>query len=101
MKVIYISGAITGRIDYKERFNQMEKKLQSMGYTVLNPTRLPRGLTYEQYTRINIAQIDAADAVVLLPKWEESQGARLEVEYCRYIGKPVYLSASSLGEVKP
>ena len=40
--------------------------------------------------------IDAADAVVFLPKWDESQGACLEFEYCRYTGKPVYFSAEVL-----
>ena len=37
--------------------------------------------------RICMAMIDSADIVALLDGWELSQGARLEAEYCRYIGK--------------
>lgn len=96
MKVIYISGPITNNPDYQRDFNRMENELQVEGYTVLNPAKLPQGLTDAQYTRIDLAMIDAADAVVLLPKWAESQGSMLEVQYCRYTGKPVYLSVEGL-----
>ena len=38
--------------------------------------------------RVCFAMIDIANAVVLLPDWYASQGARLEYEYCTYTGKP-------------
>ena len=96
MKAIYIAGPITGRPNYHAEFGAEEARLLAKGYTVLNPAKLPPGLSYEQYARIDFAMIDAADAVVFLPKWDESQGACLEFEYCRYTGKPVYFSAEVL-----
>lgn len=96
MKVIYIAGKITGNPDYKREFNQMENRLQVAGYTVLNPAHLPEGLSPAQYMRICFAMIDDADAVLLLPNWQRSPGARLEADYCLYTDKTAYLSIESL-----
>ena len=96
MKAIYIAGPITGRPNYHAEFGAEEARLLAKGYTVLNPAKLPQGLSYGQYARIDFALIDAADAVVMLPKWAESQGARLEFDYCLYTKKPVYFSAEEL-----
>jgi nucleoside 2-deoxyribosyltransferase len=96
MKTVYIAGPITGRPDYKRDFNRAENELIIEGYTVLNPAKLPQGMTPAQYMRICLAMIDDADAVLLLPNWAESQGARLEADYCRYTGKPAYFTVEGL-----
>lgn len=96
MKTIYIAGPITGRPDYKRDFNRAANELIIKGYTVLNPAQLPQGMTPAQYMRICLAMIDDADAVLLLPNWEDSQGARLEADYCRYTGKPAYFTVEGL-----
>lgn len=96
MKVIYIAGKITGNPDYKREFNQAENRLQVEGYTVLNPAHLPEGLSPAQYMRICFAMIDDADAVLLLPNWQNSPGARLEADYCLYTNKTAYLSIEAL-----
>lgn len=87
-KVIFVSGPITGVKNYWEAFEQAEEMLEGLGYIALTPSRLPQGLTNAQYTRICMAMIDSADAVVFLPKWKDSDGARLEREYCEYTFKP-------------
>lgn len=87
--VFYISGPITGVERYWEAFEAAEDALVAQGHVVLNPAKLPEGMTKQQYMLINIAQITAADVVWFLPGWQNSEGARLERAYCDYIGKAV------------
>lgn len=84
---VYISGKISGDPEYKAKFERAKSELQGVGGVVLNPAELPEGLSQEDYMRINFAMIDAADAVLFLPDWTESAGARLEHAYCEYIYK--------------
>lgn len=92
-KVIYIAGPITGVDQYWRAFEAAEDELIALGFIPISPSRLPDGLTDEQYARINLTTIDIADAVLFLPGWDESRGARLEHQYCRYINKPMFARA--------
>lgn len=98
-KVVFISGPITGVEKYWEAFEKMEDELIALGFIPISPTRLPAGLTEEQYARVNFATIDIADAVVFLQDWENSIGAQLEMEYCRYISKPIFADPKFMKEV--
>lgn len=88
VKVIYISGPITGVEKYWEAFEQAEADISACGYIPLSPARLPQGMTKAQYMQTCFAMIGSADAVLFLHGSEDSEGARLEREYCQYIGKP-------------
>ena len=85
---IYIAGKITGDPNYKDKFANMESELLKMpGTVIINPAKLPQGLTPADYARICFAMIDSSNIVVFAPGYKESQGALLEMQYCRYIGK--------------
>ena len=73
--IIYISGAITNDPDYRDKFAVAEMTIKYFGHTPLNPCCLPDGLTWEQYMKIDLAMIDVADAICLLPDWQQSRGA--------------------------
>ena len=85
---IYIAGKITGDKRYKTKFGAAAKALQAAGHVVLNPATLPAGLEQEDYMRICLAMLDSADQVTFLPNYQESEGAMVEMAYCRRIGKP-------------
>lgn len=87
---IYIAGKISGDSGYYEKFEQAQNELGAQGHIVLNPAELPEGLSKAEYMRICFAMIDCAEVVCLLSDWEQSDGAKLERQYCEYIGKRIF-----------
>lgn len=85
---VYLAGKITGCDEYKENFERYREHLEELGYTVLDPSALPENMTREDYMKICFAMIDVAEKVYFQPNWRESEGAKLEMEYCEYIYKP-------------
>jgi hypothetical protein len=84
---IYISGAITGTLDYMERFSIAEERLKSQGYTVINPAKvnaqLPEDTTWKQYMDISILMLGMCDGIYMLNGWELSKGAKMEFAYAK------------------
>ena len=83
-KKVYIAGKMTGKEDLgKKDFEEAEKELKRVypTITILNPHCLPKGLEYEEYMKICFVMIDVADAVCVLPDWDDSPGARREIQY--------------------
>lgn len=87
--IVYIAGKINGDPNYREKFAKAESMWKRTGATVINPARLPDGLTGADYMRICSAMLEAADAIILLPDWKESGGARIEKSLAEYMGKAV------------
>lgn len=88
---VYIAGKITGDPNYKMKFRMTAKHIQELYplAVILNPAELPEGLTPKDYMRLCFGMIDAADILFALPDAKESKGAKLEIAYCRYVGKEV------------
>lgn len=87
-KIVYIAGPITGVPDYKTRFCAVETELCLKGYRVINPAKLPEGLTNKQYMHVCLPLIDCADVVLFMEGSQDSKGAMSEFAYCRCVGKP-------------
>ena len=73
-------------------FFEAEERLKKMGFDVINPARNtpPEPATWEAFMRMAIKQVCDADLVVVLPKWNLSKGANIEVNVADAIGAPVY-----------
>ena len=80
-KKVYLSGKITGDIGFKKKFKEAEQKLKAKGHKVMNPAILPEGFEYEEYMAICFAMIDQCNILAFLPDWEDSPGAKREIEY--------------------
>ena len=82
MKTIYISGPMTGIENLnREAFEKAERLLRESGHFPINPHRFPQLATYEDYLLLDLEMIAmAAEAIALLPGWENSPGAKKELK---------------------
>jgi hypothetical protein len=102
---VYLSGPMTGLPDFNHpKFNAEASRLRGEGYEVLNPAENDNGSqdkTRAFYIRLDMNSVLNSDAVLVLPGWQTSAGARLEVEMARQLGLPIYKSLSqSVGELE-
>lgn len=94
---IYLAGPMTGLPEFNyPAFHEAAAALRLRGYEVLNPaefythTELPRAF----YLRRSLARmLLEADAIAMLPGYEKSAGAQLELEAARQSGFEVYFYA--------
>ena len=80
-KVAYIAGKITGEPNYKEKFQKVADKYIAKGFTVLNPAILPESehISQDNYMTICLSMLKVSDIIVMLPDWESSVGATMEL----------------------
>ena len=97
--IIYISGKMTGLEDLgRAAFEVAEQRLLQQGHTVLNPAAMPDGMPKTVYIPVDLAMIDAADAVYMLRSWPWSRGACLEKAYADYQGKRILFEDETAGK---
>lgn len=93
---LYLAGPMTG-IEQENRplFNRAAAGLREAGYEVLNPADLDNlgdNLPWEQCLRRDIPHLLSCDAVALLPGWQMSRGAKLEVLIASRLGMEIYVA---------
>ena len=89
----YIAGPMSGLPDFNyPAFNAAAAQLRAEGVQVINPAESDGGSTgkpWEFYMRLALRGLLECDAIVLLPGWEESRGARIERRLAQDLGMTV------------
>lgn len=92
MKRIYISGAMSGIPEHNfPAFNAEAARLRALGYEVVNPAEVNPdvALSWHECLRQDIKLLCDCDTLALLPGWEHSQGAHLELHIAHRLGMTI------------
>lgn len=92
MSRIYISGPMTGvPLDNYPAFIEAARVLRSQSHTVANPAEicLDDDTTWEEYLKADIKALCDCDTIAMLPGWEKSKGAHLELHIAHRVGMQV------------
>lgn len=88
---VYISGPMSGIKDENfPAFNAAARALRSVGYEVVNPAEFKtnvKGLEgkarWNKFLKADIKALMDCDGIVMLPGWQKSEGALLEIYNAR------------------
>lgn len=90
MNKLYLSGPMTGVENFNhELFNRVAAEFRMVGFEVCSPSEFFDGDTTrerEEYMREAFKYLLEADTVVILPGWEQSKGARIEITVAQELG---------------
>jgi hypothetical protein len=99
---IYISGPMTGLPDHNfPAFHQAAEVLQTMGWAVENPADrgIVIGWVWSDYLREDLRMLTYCDSIMLLPGWQQSRGAQLEVHVAKQLGLTFYYWYPGFGDM--
>lgn len=102
MTTYYLSGPMRTKPEFNyPAFEAVEKQLAQeifAGDVILNPINNFNGESdhpVTEYMNLDLKMVLEADVVVLLPDWEESEGAAREVQLATWAGKKFMLATES------
>ena len=90
MNKLYLSGPMTGVENFNhDLFNKVAAEFRMVGFEVCSPSEFFDGdktREREEYMREAFKYLLEADTVVILPGWEKSKGARIEIMVAQELG---------------
>src|SRR5260221_3709463 len=101
---MYLSGPISGIPgNNQSEFNRLALQNRAKGYIVINPIELDSfdtgEMAWSEYLRRDRPEVVRANLIGVLPGWEKSKGASLEVYVGKQIGIPI-VNAETLEPLK-
>jgi len=99
MKRIYVSGPMTGIKDHNfPAFNAETARLRALGYDVVNPVEVnPHpGTPWAECLKNDLRALLTCDTIALLPGWEGSRGAHLELQVAHRVELTIVTDSSSI-----
>lgn len=90
---VYISGPMSNMPDLNfPAFNAAAAQLRQRGYDAVNPVDLnpDPGTPWHECMRADLKALCDCDAICLLPGWENSTGAYLELHVAHRIGLRIH-----------
>jgi hypothetical protein len=94
---VYVSGPMTGMPNLNfPAFHRAAARLRADGHRVVNPAELATGMDADWHDCLRvdlIAMLHSCDRIALLPGWECSRGAVLEMHVATALGmRPIFLA---------
>lgn len=89
---VYVAGPMTGVADFNyPAFNAVAAQLHTLGYEVENPADhgIVDGAQWADYMAYDLTRLGLCGVIALLPDWEKSKGAKLEVLIAERLGMTV------------
>lgn len=87
---VYLSGPMTGIPDSNfPAFHRWAAKLRADGFEVVSPAEIQEAGTWELCLRADLRELCTCEAIALMPGWEGSRGAHLELHVAHRLGMKV------------
>lgn len=87
---VYLSGPMSGIADNNfPEFHRWAEALRSKGFGVVSPAEIQEAGTWELCLRADLSELCTCDGIALMPGWEGSKGAHLELHVAHRLGMKV------------